>query len=355
MATLEKTIISPSEASGVAQAAFDSTNNALPFSKVFPMKSNDGKTTVTWTPVIPPTASDAMDHRAWDAEVGYGETVSQTAEQYTGLIPLSKKMHISERDLVHQVDNEKYLRDKTVEYAEQLGTEAAIRAELARISVAMNAQYTINAKNLHAKYTFERPSALDKLTPAKKWDDTTADALMDIEKWVDTIKKQHGRRPGAAFTTSAVIDALRTNEGFRTAASGSSLTNSKTRLSRQEVLDVLRSEANLTDVRMIDVLYTDLENEQGIVLPVDVNTLIPSSTFVMLPSFNDTNLGFTADGPAAENESAEYGINKTEADNHGLIACLLSDQAPISYDVYVNGSLMPILVQAVSTAKATVL
>lgn len=355
MSTLDKSIITPSEASGIAQAAFDTVNSLLPFSNVFPMKSNDGQTTVSWTPVIPADATSAVDFRAWDAEVGYGVSTSKTAEEYTGLIPLSKKMHITERELIGHVGDTTYLRNKAEEHIDQLGTEAAIRAELARIEVAMNATYTINSKNLHNKYTFHRPNALDNLKPgdSKKWSDDSSTPLIDIENWVEAIKKQHGRVPGAAFTTSSVIDALRTNEEFRTALSGSSLTNSKTRLTRNEVLDVLRSEANLTDVRMIDVMYSDLERDHGIVLPVDINTLIPSNTFVMLPSFNDTSLGFTADGPTVEATDAEYGINKSV--NDGLIACMLSDQAPVSYDVYVNGSLMPILVQAVSTAKATVL
>ena len=95
MSTLDKSIITPSEASGIAQAAFDTVNSLLPFSNVFPMKSNDGQTTVSWTPVIPADATSAVDFRAWDAEVGYGASTSKTAEEYTGLIPLSKKMHIT--------------------------------------------------------------------------------------------------------------------------------------------------------------------------------------------------------------------------------------------------------------------
>lgn len=65
MSTLDKSIITPSEASGIAQAAFDTVNSLLPFSNVFPMKSNDGQTTVSWTPVIPADATSAVDFRAW--------------------------------------------------------------------------------------------------------------------------------------------------------------------------------------------------------------------------------------------------------------------------------------------------
>ena len=347
MATVEKTIISPAEASGVAQASFEDTNNLLPFHEAFPLQGNDCATVVSWSPVIPASKTDAMGFRAWDAEAGYGRSQTTTGEEHTGLIPLSKKMHITERELIDHVGDSAYLSDKAAAHIAQLGMEAAVTAELARIDILVNAKYKIDA--LNSTYSFNRPAVLGNLAPTKQW----ADPVADIEAWVKTIRKQNGRTPAAAFTTSNVIDALRTNEVFRTAASGSSLANSKTRLNRAEVLDVLASECYLTDVRMVDVMYTQLEQENGLLLPVDVNTLIPDGAFIMMPSFNDPTLGFTAMGPTVEANDPEYGINRTP--NEGLIAALLSDNAPVSYDVYVNGSLMPILAQSVSTGKATVL
>ena len=77
---------------------------------------------------------------------------------------------------------------------------------------------------------------------------------------------------------------------------------------------MLRTACGLADVRMIDVLYTDLEVSNGFKMPVDTNTLIPNGTFIMFPSFNDTGLGFTASGPTAEGQDAEYGINKSVND-----------------------------------------
>ena len=99
--TLEKNIISPSEASGVVQSGFDFIDGLLPFGSVFPVKSNDGKDTVTWQKIIPPKETDAMKFRAWDAEAAHGKTVAQSGENYTGLIPLSKMGHISERDVIN--------------------------------------------------------------------------------------------------------------------------------------------------------------------------------------------------------------------------------------------------------------
>lgn len=352
--TLEKNIISPPEASGVVQSGFDFIDGLLPFGSVFPVKSNDGKDTVTWQKIIPPKETDAMKFRAWDAEAAHGKTVAQSGENYTGLIPLSKMGHISERDVINHTGDSTWLHDKAVEILTQLGQEAAVRIELARIAAMVDAKITVEENGLKANtWTFDRPTSISKLTPAKVWSDVKSDPVTDVQKWVDAIKKERGRTPGAALTTSKVIDALRTNESFITEYTGVSLANSKPRLTRAEVLDVLRTACGLADVRMIDVLYTDLEVNNGFKMPVDTNTLIPNGTFIMFPSFNDTGLGFTASGPTAEGQDPEYGINKSV--NDGFIGAMFSGGAPVKYDLWANGTMMPILQEAVSTAKASVL
>ena len=116
------------------------------------------------------------------------------------------------------------------------------------------------------------------------------------------MRKNKGRTPHAAFTTSKVIDALRVNEQFRQEVSGMDLAHSKPQLTRDEVLGVLASQLQLNDVRMLDLEYENLELDGGFKMDVDTTTLIPDATFVMLPSFNDPTLGFTASGPTAEPE-----------------------------------------------------
>ena len=146
--TLEKNIISPSEASGVVQSGFDFIDGLLPFGSVFPVKSNDGKDTVTWQKIIPPKETDAMKFRAWDAEAAHGKTVAQSGENYTGLIPLSKMGHISERDVINHTGDSAWLHDKAVEIFTQLGQEAAVRIELARIAAMVDAKITVEENGL---------------------------------------------------------------------------------------------------------------------------------------------------------------------------------------------------------------
>ena len=64
-------------------------------------------------------------------------------------------------------------------------------------------------------------------------------------------------------------------------------------------------------------------------------------------------MGATLSGPTAEAQNSEYEINKSV--NDGLIGAMLSHQAPLNYDIWVNGNYLPILKEAVSTFKADVL
>ncbi|NEG55464.1 major capsid protein [Bifidobacterium platyrrhinorum] len=350
---LDKDIFPPSEATEVAQSGFDYVNGLTPFSKVFPMKSNDGEWVASWTPNLPTLATKAMQRRALDAEIGHTSMKSQTAEQHTGLIALSGKDHITERDMAKHANDKQFIHDTAELKTEHLGQTAGVTLELERINAMMNAKITVKENGLNVTYSFERPAKQHDQVPGVLWSDAKADPVADVQAWIETMRKNKGRVPHAVLTTSKVIDALRTNESFRTEISGMDIEHSKARLSRDEVLSVLATQLGLTEVRMIDLMYEDLELDGGFKMDVDTTTLIPDKTFIMFPSYNDATLGFTADGPTAEAQNSEFEINKTV--NEGLIGALISHQAPSNYDIWVNGTALPILQDAVSTFKANVL
>ena len=116
---LDKTIIPPSEASEIAQAGFDFVNGLLPFAQMFPMKSNEGDWTVTWTPNLPVVKTRAMQRRALDAEVPHVKSTEQSAEKHTGLLPLSGMGHITERE-VAKASKQKSATDYVHDKAEKL-------------------------------------------------------------------------------------------------------------------------------------------------------------------------------------------------------------------------------------------
>lgn len=350
---LDKEIFPPSEATEVAQAGFDYVNGILPFSTMFPIQSNDGEWTVSWTPNLPTLSTNAMQRRALDAEIGHTSMVEQSAEQHTGLLPLSGMDHITERDMAKHANDKQFIHDKAEAKTTHLGQTAGVTLELESISAMMDGKITINENGANVVYSFGRPAKQHNQTPTTLWSQATSDPIADVQGWIEVMRKNKGRTPHAAFTTSKVIDALRVNEQFRQEASGMDLAHSKPRLSRDDVLGVLASQLQLNDVRMLDLEYENLELDGGFKMDVDTTTLIPDATFVMLPSFNDPTLGFTASGPTAEAQNSEYEINKSV--NDGLVAAMLSHQAPANYDIWVNGSALPVLQDAVSTFKANVL
>lgn len=350
---IDKSIMPPAEATEVVQAGFDYVNELMPFNAVMPMRSNDGEWTVSWAPRIPAKGIDRMQRRALDAEIGHVRTQNMSEMKHAGLLPLSGMDHISERDMAKHASDAGFIHERATEKFTNLGQMAAVTLELNRIDAMVNGAISVNENGAKAKYTFGRPSSQDNVAPTTLWDVAASDPVGDIEKWRETIRKAGGRTPRAALTTTSVIDALRTNESMRTYQSGTSLDYSKTRLSRQEVLDVLAQQAGLTDIRMVDDLYEGIELDNGIKMNVDLASVIPAKTFLLFPSYNDPDMGFTADGPTAEGANEEYGLNKTV--NQGMVGVMVYHEAPSNYDLWANGSAMPILVEPVSTFRANVL
>lgn len=350
---LDKTIITPSEASEVVQSGFDFANNLLPFAAVFPMKSNDGLWTVSWIPNVTAQPINKMQRRALDAEVEHIKRASATQEMHTGLIPLSGMDHITEMDISMHATDTAWLRSRAEQGFEEMGRMAAVTLELERITALVSGKITIKEKGIDNTYSFGRPTKQQAQAPAKKWDQADADIVTDVEAWVNTIRKAGGRIPRAAITTRKVIDALRTNDLIRAWKYQTSVDYAPPRVSEADVLDYFAAQTGLTDIRMIDVLYEDLELDNGFKMNADTASMIPDKTFVMFPSFNDTTLGFTADGPTSEGADPAYELNKSV--NQGMIGALLSHEAPTNYDLYVNGTALPVLVDAVSTFEADVL
>ena len=141
---LDKEIFPPSEATEVAQAGFDYVNGILPFSTMFPIQSNDGEWTVSWTPNLPTLSTNAMQRRALDAEIGHTSMVEQSAEQHTGLLPLSGMDHITERDMAKHANDKQFIHDKAEAKTTHLGQTAGVTLELESISAMMDGKITIN-------------------------------------------------------------------------------------------------------------------------------------------------------------------------------------------------------------------
>lgn len=95
MSLLNKDIITPDEASAIVLGAYQTTTAALPFASILPDQFTG--LSVEWTPNQDDPEVDEMKFSTWDAEAPYGRTVGGEKLSYTSMLPLRKRMRVSER------------------------------------------------------------------------------------------------------------------------------------------------------------------------------------------------------------------------------------------------------------------
>ena len=169
--------------------------------------------------------------------------------------------------------------------------------------------------------------------------------------------KAEGTRPRVMVTTRKVMNTLMENAAvmkyFYAGQAQSDMLPAF--IGEAQVRGVLSSYANISDVLLVDETYEEFARQQKIILPGGVASFFPENTVLLLPGLNDTGLGYTALGPTAEaKQSTVYGISR-QYDAGPIGAILDIPSATPGYEAYVNGTMLPVLVQSNSTLKATVL
>lgn len=347
--TLDTSIITPAEATGFAQAAYDTFAAQFPFAKILPEKSNGGTTLVSWEPNHKPKQNSFM-FRTWDAEAPYGKTEGAGVQYYTELLPLAKRLRITEQDQIKGLESPTFLHDKLEQYFMQLGGEAAWRMESARVQAVINGAFKVEENGLKATYDYKRKAALTVDLAAKTWDTADADPVADVLSWIDAIKKADGIRPAAVVTSSDVLAALAMNkkviEAFYARGAANDL---PTRIGTDDVISVLKRYAQISEILVADDAYRAIGRD----LDGGMGEFYPANTFVMVPALSGTTVGYTASGPTAEAADPSYQIGKS--DNSGLIGAVFATTEPTGIEAYVDGSALPVLEQSNSTLAATVL
>ena len=211
MSLLNKDIITPDEASAIVLGAYQTTTAALPFASILPDQFTG--LSVEWTPNQDDPEVDEMKFSTWDAEAPYGRTVGGEKLSYTSMLPLRKRMRVSEKDIANgniSMTNGD-LKTTLSDYFVQLGKELAYRLEKARVAVAVDAKLGITESNEDAAWDYARDSALStSLTTTKTWD-KTGDPVKDLRTWSDLIDDKKGARPTIMVTTRKVVNALTSN------------------------------------------------------------------------------------------------------------------------------------------------
>lgn len=354
MSLLNKDIITPDEASAIVLGAYQTTTAALPFASILPDQFTG--LSVEWTPNQDDPEVDEMKFSTWDAEAPYGRTVGGEKLSYTSMLPLRKRMRVSEKDIANGTISMTNgdLKTTLSDYFVQLGKELAYRLEKARVAVAVDAKLGIKESNEEANWDYARDSALTtSLTATKTWD-KSGDPVKDLRTWSDLIDDKKGARPTIMVTTRKVVNALTSNAAiinylFR--GQGSTL---PALVSENDVKSVLSLYTGIQDIYVVDERYRDFARQSKITLPGGVKSFFPENTILLIPAFGDVNMGYTALGPTAEAQTPAYGISREK--NAGPIGAVLNTPSSTpGYEAYVNGTALPVLVQSNSTLKATVL
>lgn len=347
-------IIAPDDATGLVQGAFDGVSAQLPFNGVLPNTNADSlpdgiqadELTVNWTPNQRVKMDDGPVFRAFDAEAPYGKINGSGTRMYAQMQPFGKKHRITERDIATQGDSA-YTADKASGFFTKLGAEAAFMLEKAKLQVALTGELKINENGVAGTYDFKRNAELTDTPVDVKWGDANANVADDINKFRDLIVQHDGMIPTVMVTSRKVVQALTKNKQLiqflyskTTGVPGS--------IRQSDVLGLLNEYAGISQVLIADEMYEQYFQQNRIVR----QDMFPNDTVLLLPGLGDTGIGVTAIGPTAE---AKSGIVSNPNDI-GLVGVMQATPGNTpAYDVYVNGTVLPVLAQPDSTLKTTVL
>ena len=354
MSLLNKDIITPADASALVLGAYQTTTAALPFASILPDQFTG--LSVEWTPNQKNPEADEVKFSTWDAEAPYGRTVGGEKLSYTSMLPLRKRMRVSEKDIANGSISLSggELQATLSDYFVQLGKELAYRLEKARVAVAVDAKLGVTESNENAAWDYARADALNvTLSDTKVWDQQ-GDPVKDLRSWSDLIDDNDGARPTVMVTTRKVVNALMANTLIIQYFYGGKGSTLPKLVSEDNVKSVLSLYAGIQDIYVVDEMYRDFARQSKITLPGGVKSFFPENTVLLIPAFNDVNMGYTALGPTAEAQTPDYGITREK--NAGPIGAVLNTpSATPGYEAYMNAAALPVLVQSNSTLKATVL
>ena len=300
-----------------------------------------------------------MKYSTWDAEAPYDKTTGGGKKSYTEMLPLRKRHRISEHDIAagRVAATASEASDELREALARLGTEMAYRTEKANVAVAVDAKLGIDESDLTANWIMrETPRSPSNSRPTTCGPTRKATRSRTCANGATSCTRprhppaRHGHDPQGH--EHAHGERRRDEVLLR----GSGPVGHAARLHRRsQVRGVLSSYANISDVLLVDETYEEFARQQKIILPGGVASFFPENTVLLLPGLNDTGLGYTALGPTAEaKQSTVYGISR-QYDAGPIGAILDIPSATPGYEAYVNGTMLPVLVQSNSTFKATVL
>lgn len=316
-----------------ARVAADEVSAALPIGAFLPNVEN---TTLSYS--FSQRQKEQVDlptFRAFDSPAPYGQTVG-IALQSGKLLPISRKLPVSEYNELQFAGNTEALGSVLDGYADRLGTGIAFRLELARVEAILTGKLELNENGVVQTIDYGRDTAL---SVSATWSAAAAKPVDDIIAWRQLVGSK-GRISSAALLTLDVLEKLSTNKQVIGYALGRTA-DLPARVTYDDVRSVLAS-FGIVSVTVVDDAYSNF----------DLGTQpFPAGTFVLVPGASGV-LGSTQIGVPAEALQDSYGISPAE--RAGIFAGAFGREDPIGIDVLVSAVALPVITEANSTLSAVI-
>ncbi|MCL2470657.1 MAG: major capsid protein [Propionibacteriaceae bacterium] len=352
MTTLDTAHRSAIQLTGVAQAAAQVFENAMPLTPWLPPRRNPTLTYSFNASGLQPI--DVAEYRAFDTPAPYGQ-LGQRITKEGHLPPISRKLPISEYQELQWANRLDQLGDLMDEYAARLGVAVAARVERARAEALLTGKVSLDENNLRAVIDYGRDPALSVALPAaaKRWTAETATPIEDLIRFRALVKdKSKGSLPTVLVLTNKIMNHLQTNReiiGFAL-----NRTNDLPgRVSTEDVITVIAGFARLTRVVIADDAYASYNfgTLGGSVFPDNKILLLPPPGAVLVEGGG--SLGTTDYGVTAESINPDYGI--PQAEQSGIFGGAFSHPDPEGIDVLVSAVALPLVQGANATLAADVI
>ncbi|QPK78271.1 major capsid protein [Corynebacterium lizhenjunii] len=279
------------------------------------------------------------EYRSYDAETPLGATPG--GKHVTVDLPaLGQKIRVSEYDQLrmrHREDSD-LVRNSIGKVAIRVGQAVADRMELARGKVLAEGGASIFENGFYSTADFGRHEDLT-INVAKKWTESGATPLTDIQDAVEKYIAVNGVEPGTLLVSRKTVAALLRSEEIRKTASG----NTPTMVNRNYV-DSLLDSFGLPGLFAYD---RKVRTQAGL------QAVIPDNMVLLLPSADHAEeLGSTFWGTTLEAMAPNYGL--TVDDRPGIVAGAYREEDPMGVWVKAAAIGLPVLANPNLVATLTV-
>lgn len=273
----------------------------------------------------------AASFRSYDATAPYGKELSVGSRK--GSLPASsQKLRLGELQALRlRQASDEAIGTAMERKAANVGQAIAIRAIFARGEAIANGKVSMDDENgITVEIDFGRAGS-HTVSAGTVWSNIAAGVIADLLTWQAVLDAP----ADTAITSSTVLNALSLNTEFIKQVKGSDTT--LTRISREDVLQVIRDFAQIDNVIVYDKSYTDMTGATRRVIPSDRFLLVPNAD----GGLGEVGaIGQTLWGVPAEAFEDDYGISIDDA--AGIFSGSFKDTDPERFDILGSSILLPV-------------